>query len=65
MVQSRFVSNRALSNGVYMSTSFIVRSIVVVIVGAFADRFGMRPVFFASVGLALLAIPVLFFLPEK
>jgi FSR family fosmidomycin resistance protein-like MFS transporter len=65
MIQPRFVSNRALSNGVYMSTSFILRSMVVVIVGAFADRFGMRPVFFASVGLAITAIPVLFFLPKR
>jgi MFS family permease len=65
MIQPRFVHNRALSNGVYMSTSFILRSIVVVIVGALADRFGLRPVFYASVGMALAAIPVLLFLPKK
>lgn len=65
MIQPRFVNNRALSNGVYMSTSFILRSIVVVIVGILSDKFGMRPVFFGSVALAFASVPLLFFLPKK
>ena len=65
IIQSRFPANRSLANGVYMSTSFILRSIVVVIVGALADHFGMRTVFFGSIGMALLAIPLIFFLPGK
>lgn len=65
LTQSRFTRNRSLANGVYMSTSFILRSIVVVIVGMAADQFGMRPVFFGSALLAILAIPVIFLLPQK
>ncbi len=65
MIQPRFVNNRALTTGVYMSTSFILRSIVVVIVGMLSDKFGMRPVFFGSVVLALVSVPILLFLPKK
>jgi FSR family fosmidomycin resistance protein-like MFS transporter len=64
MIQTRFTNNRALSNGIYMSSSFILRSIVVVIVGMLADRFGMRPVFIGSSIAALLAVPVIFLLPK-
>jgi FSR family fosmidomycin resistance protein-like MFS transporter len=65
MVQTRFSSNRSLANGVYMSSSFILRSVVVVIVGMLADRFGMRPVFIGSAIATLLAIPVILTLPAK
>jgi MFS transporter, FSR family, fosmidomycin resistance protein len=65
MVQTRFIQNRSLANGVYMSTSFILRSLVVVLVGALADRFGMRPVFMGSALAALLAVPFIWMLPSK
>lgn len=65
MIQNKFKANRSLANGVYMSVSFIVRSIVVVIVGLLADQFGMRTVFAWSAGAALLAIPLMIFLPKK
>lgn len=65
MIQTRFTKNRSLSNGIYMSTSFILRSIVVVIVGMLADRFGMRPVFVGSALASLLALPVILTLPKR
>lgn len=65
MVQTRFKANRSLANGIYMSSSFILRSIVVVAVGMLADRFGMRPVFAGSALAALLALPIIFKLPRK
>ncbi len=65
MVQGHFKANRSLANGIYMSSSFILRSIVVVVVGMLADRFGMRPVFAGSALAALLALPIIFKLPEK
>ncbi len=65
MMQSHFTRNRSLANGVYMSSSFILRSVVVVIVGMLADRFGMRPVFTGSALVALLAVPLIFMLPQK
>lgn len=65
IVQTRFTKNRSLANGVYMSSSFVLRSLVVVIVGMLADRFGMRPVFAGSAMAALLAIPLMLLLPNK
>jgi FSR family fosmidomycin resistance protein-like MFS transporter len=64
MVQTRYATNRALANGVYMSGAFVLRSIVVVIVGLLADRFGMRPVFIGGAFAALLSIPLIFTLPK-
>jgi MFS transporter, FSR family, fosmidomycin resistance protein len=65
MIQAQFRTNRSLANGVYMSISFILRSIVVIIVGILADRFGMRPVFGGSIAAVLLAVPLIFLLPKK
>jgi MFS transporter, FSR family, fosmidomycin resistance protein len=65
IMQTRFTKNRSLANGVYMSSSFVLRSLVVVMVGMLADRFGMRPVFTGSAFAALLAIPVILLLPGK
>lgn len=65
MIQTRFQYNRSLVNGIYMSSSFILRSVVVVIVGVLADRFGMRPVFAWSAVAALLAVPIILLLPDR
>lgn len=65
MMQTTFPENRALANGVYMSASFVLRSVVVVIVGMLADRFGMRPVFMGSALAALLAVPIILLLPAR
>lgn len=65
MVQTEFKTNRSLANGVYMSFSFVLRSVVVVIVGLLADHFGMRPVFGWCAAAALLAIPLIFLLPAE
>lgn len=64
MIQTRFTRNRSLANGIYMSSSFILRSIAVVLVGSLADRFGMRLVFIGSALAALLALPLVFMLPK-
>jgi FSR family fosmidomycin resistance protein-like MFS transporter len=65
MIQARFTRNRSLAGGVYMSSSFILRSIVVVVVGILADRFGLRPVFVGSTLIILLALPFIFMLPRR
>ncbi len=64
-VQESFPSNRALANGIYMALSFVVRSIVVVLVGFLADRMGMRQAFQLCAALALLGTPFIFLLPGK
>nr|NIV40112.1 hypothetical protein [Anaerolineae bacterium] len=47
LVQESCPENRALANGTYMMLSFVLRSGVVVIVGAMGDAWGMRTSFMA------------------
>jgi FSR family fosmidomycin resistance protein-like MFS transporter len=65
LVQKQFRQERSMANGVYMAAGFVIRSLVVVLVGVLFDRFGMRPVFIASAWLAFLALPLVFLLPGK
>lgn len=65
MIQTRFQNNRSLVNGIYMSSSFILRSVVVVLVGFLADQFSLRTVFVWSTAASLLAVPILLLLPGR
>jgi FSR family fosmidomycin resistance protein-like MFS transporter len=64
-VQESYPENRALANGIYMALNFVIRSVVVVLVGGVADRMGMRWTFSACAVLALLGTPFVMWLPEK
>ena len=64
MVQESFPENRALANGLYMALSFVLRSIVVVVLGAMSDQWGMRLAFGASAVIPLLGLPLLRWLPS-
>jgi FSR family fosmidomycin resistance protein-like MFS transporter len=63
LVQESFPENRALANGVYMALSFVLRSGVVVAMGAMGDLFGLRQAFTASAVITLLGLPLVFLLP--
>ena len=65
LVQEYSPENRALANGTYMSFSFLIRSGVVVLVGAMGDLWGMRMAFIASALIPILGLPILFRLPSK
>jgi len=65
LVQESFPENRALANGVYMALSFVLRSGVVVVLGALGDLFGLRVAFSASAIIALLGLPLIFVLPGR
>ncbi|MBN1660613.1 MAG: MFS transporter [Anaerolineae bacterium] len=65
IVQESVPENRALANGVYMSVNFAIRSIVVVIVGALGDAWGMRAAFLFSAAIPLVGLPLLRFLPNN
>lgn len=65
LVQEHAPENRALINGIYMALNFAIRSLVIVVVGVLSDRLGMRTAFMLSAGLALLAIPFAYWLPER
>jgi FSR family fosmidomycin resistance protein-like MFS transporter len=65
LVQDQLPSNRAVGNGLYLSISFILRSLAMVLVGFGGDRLGLETAFFWSAIVSLLAIPVVFFLPQS
>lgn len=65
MVQQNFPTQRAAANGMYMMLNFAVRSIVILIVGAFADRLGLRLTFTISLFVSLLTLPFIFMLPRR
>ena len=64
-VQDAFPRDRGLANGVYQAVNFVVRSVVVVGVGAMADAWGIRTAFLVCAGVALAALPLVGFLPEE
>ena len=63
LVQDQFPTNRALANGSFLATNFLIRSLAVWVVGFAADRFGLSPVFLWSGVLAWLSVPAVWFLP--
>jgi len=65
LVQESFPDNRALANGVYMSLSFVLSSVVVVVLGAMGDLFGLRLAFTASAVITLLGLPLVLLLPGQ
>jgi FSR family fosmidomycin resistance protein-like MFS transporter len=65
IVQHHFSDNRSLANGLYMAANFVVRSLVVFLVGLLADQFGLRPVFTFSAWGTILSLPFVFLLPKR
>jgi len=63
-VQERFTNYRAFANGIYFAMNFVFRSGVVVIIGWIADRYGLQTSYLIGAGMMLLAIPVIWLLPE-
>ena len=64
VVQEADPARRSLANGLYMALGFTVRSVVVVAVGATADRIGMVPTFLTCAAIGLLGVPFVFRLPR-
>jgi len=65
LVQESFPDNRSLANGVYMSLSFVLGSVVTLVLGAMGDLFGLRLAFTASAVITLLGLPLISLLPRK
>jgi FSR family fosmidomycin resistance protein-like MFS transporter len=65
LVQESCPENRALANGTYMSLSFLIRSGVVVLVGAMGDAWGMSLSFAACALVTLLGLPLVPLLPKR
>jgi FSR family fosmidomycin resistance protein-like MFS transporter len=64
MVQEGVPHNRAMANGLFMSMTFLIRPLAAFIIGLLGDSLSLRSAFYISTVIALLAIPMIFFLPE-
>ncbi len=65
LVQDQFPENRATANGLYMSMSFLVRFLALMILGMSGDAWGLRTTFYGSAVIALIAIPAILSLPKS
>ena len=45
LIQDNFPENRAVSNGLYISMVFLMRSLVLVLVGMMGDAYGLQTAF--------------------
>ncbi len=63
LAQESLPDNRALANGIYMAIGFILRSGVIVALGALGDALGLRKAFAISAVIPLLSLPLVFLLP--
>jgi len=64
-VQESYLENRALANGVYMAMGFLIRAVVVVILGRVGDLVGLRQGFLYSAIIMILGVPLVFLLPRQ
>jgi len=63
-VQDAFPRDRGFANGIYQAMNFILRSIIVVIVGAVADAMGIGTAYLLCAGAAVCCLPALAFLND-
>ncbi len=63
MVQDTLPDNRATANGLYMGLTFLVRSVVLVTVGAAGDLLGLRTTFLISGAISVLGVVAILLLP--
>ncbi len=64
VMQESFPENRALATGVLLAQTFTIRSLVVVALGAVADRYDMRMAFVISGVISFVGLPLIFLLPR-
>ena len=64
LIQDHFPENRAVSNGLYISMNFLLRSLAMVLVGMAGDAFGLQAAFMGSALISLLGLVGIFMLPS-
>lgn len=64
LVQDNVPNNRAIGNGIYLSLSFLLRSLVSISIGMIGDAFDLRLAYYISVLLSFIAIPLISLLPN-
>jgi FSR family fosmidomycin resistance protein-like MFS transporter len=64
MVQDHAGDHPATANGLYMGISFVIGSVIPMLVGGLADMAGLRTAFAWSALLALVGVPFIYLLPQ-
>lgn len=64
-IQHAFPDQRALANGLYMAITFVIRSVIVIVIGWMGDRLGLSNAFLVCAGLMLVALPVVLLTPSN
>jgi FSR family fosmidomycin resistance protein-like MFS transporter len=65
IVQEQFPDMRAFANGVYLSMTFVIRSVAVVGLGAIADAFGFTAAFMVGCVAMVAGVPFVRLLPDR
>jgi len=65
LIQDNFPENRAVSNGLYISMNFLLRSLAMILVGMAGDAVGLHTAFLGSAVLSLLGLSGIFMLPAE
>ncbi len=65
LVQDHMAEHRATGNGLYMSITFLVRSLVLVLIGMAGDAWGLRTTFEISAAISALAVVPILMLPKS
>jgi FSR family fosmidomycin resistance protein-like MFS transporter len=65
LVQEFSRDHPATANGIYMAISFAGQSLIIFIVGAVADRWGLRTTFQACALMGFVGLPFVWLLPKK
>lgn len=65
LIQDHFPENRAVSNGLYISMNFLLRSLAMLLVGVAGDAFGLQATFMGSAILSLFGLTGIILLPAE
>jgi FSR family fosmidomycin resistance protein-like MFS transporter len=65
LIQDHFPENRAVSNGLYISMNFLLRSLGLFLVGMAGDMFGLDKAYLWSAGISILGVIGILYLPRE
>jgi FSR family fosmidomycin resistance protein-like MFS transporter len=64
IVQDNFVANRALANGLFLASNFLIRAFGIWVIGYLSDRFDLQLAFLVSAALGILTLPAVWGLAQ-
>lgn len=64
-IQQSFPDQRALANGLYMALTFVIRSLIVILIGWMGDNLGLRNAFITCAAISLIGLPLVLLTPSS